>query len=172
MLVEKFSPFQLREKERKQKFLKIKIQQKSESKKQYFSGSYKMVQLKNKKNMASSQQQQSQATSNPEQTVACVSSISGRSQSREMRPLFPEGLNAEELISQINYRSSNESSNNTNRNNNTNSNNNHRDSLRGSIDIEKGSVRRYHKHRPLYRRFFSFIRNMWMGAKFSAKTGE
>jgi hypothetical protein len=70
----------------------------------------------------------------------------------------------------------NRSMNNPNNNNNTsNSNNNinNQQTIRGSIDIEKGSVRRFHhRHRPLYRRFFSFVRNMWMGAKFSAKAGK
>lgn len=132
--------------------------------------------MKNNKKMACSQQLQQ------EQTIACVSSIAARSQATEMRPLFREGLNAEELISQINCRSSNEISNNTNRNNNNpnnnnntnnSNNNNNQQQIRGSIDIEKGSVRRYHhRHRPLYRRFFSFVRNMWMGAKFSVKAGK
>jgi len=117
------------------------------------------------------------------------------------RPTYPEELNAEELISQINCRtasSSNHHHNNNNNNeitndsnNNSNSNNNtinrnsnqHRQRRTsanvviveggGEDDVEKGSaattpVRRHHRHqRPLYRRLFNFIRNLWMGAKFN-----
>lgn len=92
------------------------------------------------------------------------------------RPSYPEQLNAEELISQINCRSSlNEITNDSNNNSNSNNNTIHRtpnqithveaEEIDG--DVENGPVRRHHRQRPLYRRLISFIRNLWIGAKFN-----
>ncbi|XP_070493079.1 Kv channel-interacting protein 4-like [Chironomus tepperi] len=97
---------------------------------------------------------------------------------------YPEQLNAEELISQINCSrnissNANEVTNSNNRNdsnNNSNNNNNNNTIHRAnqhcnthdeSVDVEKASERRSIKQRPLYRRLFSFIRNLWIGAKFN-----
>ncbi|KAG5685023.1 hypothetical protein PVAND_014226 [Polypedilum vanderplanki] len=109
---------------------------------------------------------------------------------------YPEQLNAEELISQINCsRNSNiinnyneittttTTNNNSNRNNNDNNNNSnnaiHRTnqqqcSQNESEDVEKGTERRNsHRQKPLFRRLYSFIRNLWIGAKFNVgKAGE
>ena len=92
------------------------------------------------------------------------------------RPSYPEQLNAEELISQINCRSSlNEITNDSNNNSNSNNNTMHRTSNQITHveeeeidgDVENGPVRRHHRQRPLYRRLISFIRNLWIGAKFN-----
>jgi hypothetical protein len=92
------------------------------------------------------------------------------------RPSYPEQLNAEELISQINCRSSlNEITNDSNNNSNSNNNTIHRTSTQITHaeaeeidgDVENGPVRRHHRQRPLYRRLISFIRNLWIGAKFN-----
>lgn len=148
-----------------------------------------MVHLKQQKKMAS--------VSPPpqEQTIACVSTNTitridnTTRESRETRPPYPERLNAEELISQINCRMinnthatttndiNNDSNNNSNTNNNSTNNRNssNQHTSRGvSIDLEKGPIRRHHRHqRPLYRRVFTFIRNLWIGAKFSvSKDGK
>lgn len=98
-------------------------------------------------------------------------------QHQHQRPSYPEQLNAEELISQINCRSSlNEITNDSNNNSNSNNNTIHRTSnqlTQGEDvenidgDVENGPVRRHHRQRPLYRRLISFIRNLWIGAKFS-----
>jgi hypothetical protein len=98
------------------------------------------------------------------------------------RPSYPEQLNAEELISQINCRSSlNEIANDSNNNSNSNNNTIHRTSNQITHseaeeidgDVENGPVRRHHRQRPLYRRVISFIRNLWIGAKFNVgKDGE
>lgn len=95
---------------------------------------------------------------------------------------YPEQLNAVELISQINCRNNsneitNDSNNNSNRNNNATT---HRtttqpcngggdggESVGGEEDVEKGPSRRHHRQRPLYRRLYTFIRNLWIGAKFN-----
>jgi hypothetical protein len=135
--------------------------------------------------------------------------------SRENR--YPEQLNAEELISQINCsRNLSNSSNNNNNNNiavvahhnnlhnevrngsnsrnNDSNNNSHANNNRSSSqqqqqqnncqqrtesadvdDIEKGSddEERAHRQKPLLRRIYSFIRNLWIGAKFNVgKAGE
>ena len=95
-------------------------------------------------------------------------------QHQHHRPSYPEQLNAEELISQINCRSSlNEITNDSN--NNSNNNTMHRTSNQITHveeeeidgDVENGPVRRHHRQRPLYRRLISFIRNLWIGAKFN-----
>lgn len=92
------------------------------------------------------------------------------------RPSYPEQLNAEELISQINCRSSlNEIANDSNNNSNSNNNTIHRTSNQITHDeaeeidgdVENGPVQRNHRQRPLYRRIISFIRNLWIGAKFN-----
>lgn len=98
-------------------------------------------------------------------------------QHQHQRPSYPEQLNAEELISQINCRSSlNEITNDSNNNSNSNNNTTHRTSnqlTQGDDvenidgDVENGPVRRHHRQRPLYRRLISFIRNLWIGAKFN-----
>lgn len=88
---------------------------------------------------------------------------------------YPEQLNAEELISQINCRNnSNETTNDSNNNSNSNNNAAHRTSLQvaeieeeGVEDVEKGPARRHRPPRPLYRRLYTFIRNLWIGAKFT-----
>lgn len=90
------------------------------------------------------------------------------------RPAYPEQLNVEELISQINRRntSSNEITNDSNNNSNSNNNTIHRTDIQlcssaSTEDIEKGPVRRHHHEKPLYRRLITFIRNLWIGAKFN-----
>lgn len=89
------------------------------------------------------------------------------------RRSYPEQLNAEELISQINCRSShneitNDSNNNTNRNNNAGLQATDLQCRSSSMDdIEKGPDVRPRRQRPLYRRLISFIRNLWIGAKFN-----
>ena len=146
-----------------------------------------MVHVKQQKKMAS--------VSPPpqEQTIACVSTNTisriddTTRESREIRPPYPERLNAEELISQINCRTinnthttttndiNNDSNNNSNTNNTSTNRNSNQHTCRGvSIDLEKGPIRRHHRHqRPLYRRVFNFIRNLWIGAKFSvSKDGK
>lgn len=94
-----------------------------------------------------------------EQIVACVSDLAAQAETQEMPrpPLFSVGANAEQLNRQI-----------------TSSNTNGQPvvSERSSIDVEKGSIRRLHKHRPLYRRLYSYIRNAWIGARLSAKAGK
>lgn len=91
---------------------------------------------------------------------------------QHQRPSYPEQLNAVELISQINCRSNvNDSNNNSNSNNNTI----HRtlnqmtqgDAENIDDDVENGPVERQRRQRPLYRRLISFIRNLWIGAKFT-----
>jgi glycosidase len=92
------------------------------------------------------------------------------------RPSYPEQLNAVELISQINCRSSmNEIANDSNNNSNSNNNTIHRtlnqltqgDAENIDDDVENGPVERHRRQRPLYRRLISFIRNLWIGAKFT-----
>lgn len=96
------------------------------------------------------------------------------------RRSYPEQLNAEELISQINCRSSlnvNEITNDSNNNANSNNNTTHRTSNQLTQvdvenvdvdgDVENGPMQRHHRQRPLYRRLISFIRNLWIGAKFN-----
>lgn len=98
----------------------------------------------------------------------------------QRRPAYPEQLNAEVLISQINCRTtSNDSNNNTNNttthrttNQNQSQNQNPNQLCRASSvasvdDVENGPVRRHHRQTPLYRRLISFIRNLWIGAKFN-----
>jgi hypothetical protein len=107
---------------------------------------------------------------------------STRERHQHHRPSYPEQLNAEELISQINCRSSlNEIANDSNNNSNSNNNTIHRTSNQITHseaeeidgDVENGPVRRHHRQRPLYRRVISFIRNLWIGAKFNVgKDGE
>lgn len=97
---------------------------------------------------------------------------------------YPEQLNAEELISQINCsrnissinnnnsnditnRHHNDSNNNSNSNNNTIHRTNQQCTQEESDDIEKGTERRNSHQKPLFRRLFSFIRSLWLGAKFN-----
>lgn len=85
------------------------------------------------------------------------------------RRSYPEQLNVEELISQINYR--NTSNEVTNDNNNTilRTSNQLCDGSNPDLekDVERGPSRRHHRQRPLYRRLITFIRNLWIGAKFN-----
>jgi hypothetical protein len=88
---------------------------------------------------------------------------------------YPEQLNAEELISQINCRnSSNETNNDSNNNSHNNNNAARRTSLQvaeieeeGVEDVENGPTHRRPRPRPLLRRLYTFIRNLWIGAKFN-----
>lgn len=123
----------------------------------------------------------SSSTSTPPEAMAIemvnAKEYKPRSTAREphSRPSYPEQLNAEELISQINCRNtSNEITNDNNNNSNSNNNTMHRTSNQlcrgGSIDVEKGPIRRHHRQRPLYRRLITFIRNLWIGAKFNVGT--
>lgn len=129
----------------------------------------------------------SSSTSTPPEPLAIeVNYKENVSSHRENR--YPEQLNAEELISQINCSrnissNANEVTNSNNRNdsnNNSNNNNNtihranqHCNTHDESVDVEKASERRPSKQRPLYRRLFSFIRNLWIGAKFNVgKAGK
>lgn len=100
-----------------------------------------------------------------------------RSTMRELhsRPAYPEQLNVEELISQINSRNSHSEITNDSNNNNSNNNTIHRTPNQQcpgeSIDVEKGTpeerIRRHRRPKPLYRRLITFIRNLWIGAKFN-----
>ena len=92
------------------------------------------------------------------------------------RPAYPEQLNVEELISQINCRNSHsEITNDSNNNNNSNNNAIHRTAnqqlgctVEESVDVEKGSEsEQQHRQKPLYRRLITFIRNLWIGATFN-----
>lgn len=130
----------------------------------------------------------SSSTSTPPEPLAIeVNYKENASSHRENR--YPEQLNAEELISQINCSrninsNANEVTNSNNRNDsNNNSNNNNNNTIHRSnqhcnthdesVDVEKASERRPSKQRPLYRRLFSFIRNLWIGAKFNVgKAGK
>lgn len=96
---------------------------------------------------------------------------------------YPEQLNAEELISQINCRSTNnEISNDTNNNCNNNNNRSNRPSNNqqqqrqsvsrqhddeNAVDIEEGPTldKTNHRQRPLHRRLISYIRSLWIGAR-------
>lgn len=84
---------------------------------------------------------------------------------------YPEELNAEELISQINCRTMapHERVNDSNNNNNTNIRRASTQLSQGASteDIENGPVERHHRQRPLYRRIYTFIRNLINGAKFN-----
>lgn len=87
------------------------------------------------------------------------------------RRSYPEQLNVEELISQINCRidATNDSNNNRSRNNNptTHQDSNHQ-SRSGSVeDVENGPSPRHRRQKPLFRRLITFIRNLWIGAKFN-----
>jgi hypothetical protein len=148
-----------------------------------------MGHVKQKKSTSSS------TSTPPEQLAIEVGCKDSASSHRESR--YPAQLNAEELISQINCsRNLNSSSNinnssgrnditsNVNGSNNNDSNNNnstiHRTNQQQSAhnessdDVEKGSEHRRHvRQKPLLRRLFSFIRSLWMGAKFNVgKAGE
>lgn len=153
----------------------------------------------------------SSSTSTPPGEPLAIEFVNLKEQPRENR--YPEQLNAEELISQINCSRNlnNNCSNNSNNNvavvahhnnshnlpNNSNSvdvrnsndsNNNshavnssrsHPQQRRESVevdDIEKGSEdqeRSYRQQKPLFRRLYSFIRNLWIGAKFNVgKAGK
>lgn len=102
-----------------------------------------------------------------------------KSREHHLRPSYPEQLNVEELISQTNYRtSSNEITNDSNNNSNSNNNTIHRITNQLSQehdlaveieidDVEKGPTRRHHRQKPLFRRLVTFIRNLWIGAKFN-----
>lgn len=82
------------------------------------------------------------------------------------RRSYPEQLNVEELISQINCRIDVTNDNNNNRSRNVNGS--HQASRRGSVgDVENGPPRRRHRQKPLFRRLITFIRNLWIGAKFN-----
>lgn len=83
------------------------------------------------------------------------------------RPAYPEQLNVEELISQINCRNS---SNEITNNNTIHRTNQLRHGSSVDVeekDVEQGPTRRHHRQRPLYRRLLTFIRNLWIGAKFN-----
>lgn len=99
------------------------------------------------------------------------------------RPAYPEQLNVGELISQINCRnnSHNEVSNDNNNNSSRNNNSTHRTTASQQpsqpgevVDVEKGSedspedeLQRRERQKPLFRRLITFIRNLWIGAKFT-----
>lgn len=116
-------------------------------------------------------------------------------------PTYPEQLNAEELISQINCRSTNnEISNDTNNNFNNNNNTSNRPSNnqqqqqqqprnrqhqpqqqheqvdeQNAVDVENGPTieKKHHRQRPLHRRLISYIRNLWIGARLNVgSTGK
>lgn len=145
----------------------------------------------------------SSSTSTPPEPLA-IEFVNLKEHPRENR--YPEQLNAEELISQINcsrninnncnnsnvaivahHNNSNNLQNNNNsndvRNSNDSNNNSHavnsssnhhhqHQQRRESIevdDIEKGSddQERIYRQKPLFRRLYSFIRNLWIGAKFN-----
>lgn len=99
------------------------------------------------------------------------------------RPAYPEQLNVGELISQINCRNNthNEISSDNNNNSNRNNNSTQRTTARHQpsqpaepVDVEKGSeespedeLQRRERQKPLFRRLIAFIRNLWIGAKFT-----
>jgi hypothetical protein len=145
----------------------------------------------------------SSSTSTPPEPLA-IEFVNLKEQPRENR--YPEQLNAEELISQINCsRNLNSNCNNNNgnaaivahhnnshnlqnnnnsndvRNSNDTNNNSHavnsssnhqQHQRRESVevdDVEKGSedLQRNYRQKSLFRRLYSFIRNLYMGAKFN-----
>jgi hypothetical protein len=132
----------------------------------------------------------SSSTSTPPEPLAIEVNYKDNASSQHRESRYPEQLNAEELISQINCSrnvnsshnnevTNNSSSNNNDSNNNNNSNSNnavHRRESNAhseSVDIEKGSERRNSRQKPLFRRLFSFIRSLWIGAKFNVgKAGK
>lgn len=84
------------------------------------------------------------------------------------RRSYPEQLNVEELISQINCRIdvANDSNNNSSRTHNVTQQASNPQSHRGSVeDVENGPRRR--RQKPFFRRLITFIRNLWIGAKFN-----
>lgn len=85
------------------------------------------------------------------------------------RRSYPEQLNVEELISQINCRNSSNEVRNDNNNTIHRTSNQVCDGSNPDLekDVEKGPSRRHHRQRPLYRRLITFIRNLWIGAKFN-----
>lgn len=99
------------------------------------------------------------------------------------RPAYPEQLNVGELISQINCRNNTRNEVSSDNNNNSNRNNNSTHRTAGSqqpsqpgevVDVEKGSedspedgLQRHERQKPLFRRLITFIRNLWIGAKFT-----
>lgn len=149
----------------------------------------------------------SSSTSTPPEPLA-IEFVNLKEHPRENR--YPEQLNAEELISQINCsrnlnsncnnnsnaaivqhhnnsinlqnnNNSNDVRNSNDNNNNShavNSSNNHhqqnqqQQQRRESVevdDVEKGSddMERNYRQKSLFRRLYSFIRNLWIGAKFN-----
>lgn len=138
----------------------------------------------------------SSSTSTPPEPLAIEVNYKENATSHQRENRYPEQLNAEELISQINcsrnictnanevtnnVNSRNDSNNNNNNSSNNNSNTIHRGNNQQqcnghdeSVDVEKATERRgSSKQRPLYRRLFSFIRNLWIGAKFNVgKAGK
>lgn len=149
----------------------------------------------------------SSSTSTPPEPLA-IEFVNLKEHPRENR--YPEQLNAEELISQINCSRNSNCNNNSNahhnnnshnllninnsndvRNSNDSNNNSHavnssvnhqqqqQQQRRESIevdDIEKGSDdqdRSYRQQKSLFRRLYSFIRSLWIGAKFNVgKAGK
>lgn len=130
------------------------------------------------------------STSVPPDTISIVGGHSTDKppsyKARELhsRPSYPEQLSVEELISQTNYRTnSNEITNDSNNNSNSHNNTIHRTTNQqsqehdsavdcGIEDVEKGPSRRHHRQKPLFRRLVTFIRNLWIGAKFNVGIGS
>ena len=127
-----------------------------------------MGHVKQKKSTSSSTSTPPETSGN-EVVITTKENVPHSTAREHMRRSYPEQLNVEELISQINCRNS--SNEVTNDNNNTI----HRTPNQlcdGSTtdlekDVEKGPSRRHHRQRPLYRRLITFIRNLWIGAKFN-----
>lgn len=152
----------------------------------------------------------SSSNSTPPEPLA-IEFVNLKDHPRENR--YPEQLNAEELISQINcsrnlnsncnnnnssvvtvahHNNSNNLQNNNNSNDvrnsndsnnnshavNSSSNHHHQQQRRESIeaeDVEKGSddQERNYRQKSLFRRLYSFIRNLYIGAKFNVgKAGK
>lgn len=115
----------------------------------------------------------SSSASTPPETSSGVDKelIQAPPQREHSRSTYPEELNAEELISQINItcrHNINDSNNNSNSNSNTINRNSNQNCRNGSVDVEKcAPIRRHHRQRPLLRRVFNYIRNLWIGAKFN-----
>lgn len=115
----------------------------------------------------------SSSTSTPPEAVPNTKESAPTRREQHTRPAYPEQLNVEELISQINCRTSSNEITNDSNNNSNNNNTAHRTANQlgrgvsvSSVDVEKGPIRR-HRQRPLFRRLLTFIRNLWIGAKFN-----
>lgn len=83
-------------------------------------------------------------------TISCVTGTNNmKSNSSGVPPSIyhqPEGINTEEFVSHLNC---------------------------NNKDIEKGITKRIrHKHRPLYRRIYNYVREAWIGVRLSAKSGK